>query len=200
MNLKNKKIILSKTNQLGDVIMGLAVAKAIKNIEPSCIIFFLATNYTQDLIKHFPAVNHFLNWDEMKNDTTDGMKSIQKVKADIIIHLRAKKKIAQAAKKAGIPLRIGSIYRLYNWFSCNKILNISRNNSSTLHDVQFDLKYITALKPDYKLPTMTNTKKLVSCNVTTINKNIYDLIDPTKFNLILHPKSITLLERVFVKG
>ena len=193
MELSSKRIILSKTNQIGDVLMGLAVANYIKSISKNCEIYFLSTSYTKDLIDYFPAVYHFLNWDELKRDESQAIETLKSIKADIIIHLRAQKQIARIAKRADIPLRIGSMYRIYNWIYCSKLMSISRSKWIRKHDVEFDLDYLKAIIPKYSKPDMRKIQKLLEFEVNNPEVHISKLIDPKKFNLILHPKTATQL-------
>ena len=111
MHLKNKRIILSKINQIGDVIFALPLASAIKQLEPSAHIIFLGTQYTQELIEHYPDVDEFADWGAIYQDENEiaAAKNLQKLQADVIVHVMANKPahlVCKVAKLAKIPIRI----------------------------------------------------------------------------------------------
>ncbi|MBL4647415.1 MAG: hypothetical protein JKY13_00410, partial [Gammaproteobacteria bacterium] len=65
MNLKNKRIILTKITEMGDVLATLPLASAIKKLEPTCHIIFLAREYTRTMIEHYQDVDAFVDWQKM---------------------------------------------------------------------------------------------------------------------------------------
>ena len=60
------KIILSRTDNLGDVILTLPMAGVLKQHFPGVHIVFLGKSYTRPLIDACEFVDEFLNWDELK--------------------------------------------------------------------------------------------------------------------------------------
>ena len=62
MKLDGKRILISKTNQIGDVIFALPLTSAIKKIYPTAQIIFLGREYTRALIEHYPDVDEFVDW------------------------------------------------------------------------------------------------------------------------------------------
>lgn len=179
MNLENKRILICKTNQIGDVSFALPLASAIKKAAPSATVLFLGRGYTQSLIRHYQDVDEFVDWERSKD--------LRPLKADIIINIQADHEIARQAKLAKIPVRIGTIRRLYNWRYCNKFVNVSRKKS-LLHESQLDMQYLKALglKSDYSYQEIIALRHYTSFELTP---SVRALLDPHKFNLILHPKT-----------
>ncbi len=188
MDLTNKRIIIAKTNQIGDVICALPIASALKKHEPSCKIIFMGRNITKELIEQYHDVDEFVNWDEL-NLTVEAatINSLKALNADVIIHVHPVKKIAQLAKQAGIPVRVGNSRRFYNWLNCNRLVKIKRKNSP-LHETQQDMLYLKVfrLKHQYTLDEIIALRRF---NAFTKPSNILSLIDNDRFNLILHPKT-----------
>lgn len=156
---------------------------------PECKILFLGRSYTREIIGLSKCVDEFINYDEIeKRPGGEAVIELKKYKADIFIHVFPKREIAQLAKKAGIPLRIGTTNRLYHWFTCNKLINLSRKNSE-LHEAQLNLKLLsfTGLNTSLALSDLKNYYGFE--NIPVLSEEVLKLIDKTKFNLILHPKS-----------
>ena len=101
MNLK--KIILSRTDAIGDVILTLPLTAYLKKVFPETEIIFLGKDYTKDIIENCPFVDSFISWDAIEKNAVS---EFQKINADAILHIFPKSQIAKAASKAGIPIRV----------------------------------------------------------------------------------------------
>lgn len=184
-----KKIIISRTDSIGDVILTLPVAGVLKKLYPKCNIVFFGQSYTQKIINACEYIDEFIDWEALdKLDEKKLTDSIRNIKADAIIHVFPRKKIARIARKAKIPYRLGTTNRLYHWGNCNKLLRISRKQSP-YHEAQLNLKLLLAFgaKELYDLKEIPTFYGLTK--VPPIPEDIHCLISNDRFNLILHPKS-----------
>ncbi|HXA00716.1 MAG TPA: glycosyltransferase family 9 protein [Cytophagaceae bacterium] len=178
-----KKIIISRTDNLGDVILTLPLAGILKSEFKDCEIFFIGKSYTRSIIESSIFIDHFIDREEIIKNA--GI--LNNIKADIIVHVYPDKRIARAAYKSNIPVRIGSSHRFYHWLYCNKKINFSRKNSS-LHEAELNQKLLEPLgiirRPATEIAGFYGMEK-----ITRLNQNQSALLDKNKFNLILHPKS-----------
>lgn len=173
-------IILSRTDSIGDVVLTLPMAGYIKQHFPNCKIIFLGRNYTRDVVALSKHVNEFVSWDDVE---------VRKnLKADVILHVFPVKEIAKQAKQNGIKLRVGTKNRLYHWLYCNKLVNLSRKNSP-LHESQLNIKLLDFLNipADVKLTDVKNNYGFTKAE--PLAEEWKSLIDRTRINVILHPKS-----------
>jgi len=194
-----KRIIISRTDNLGDVILTLPMAGILKKEIPGCYILFLGKKYTKPLIDACEYVDEFLDWDELRQRMEDGGWRMDngKLRADVILHVFPVKDIQKIAKAAKIPVRIGTSHRWFSWLYCNKLVHYSRKKS-TLHEAQLNLKLLEPLgiTKEFTLseiPSYYGLTKLTSSRVDELTSpSAYQLISSstqTVFNLILHPKS-----------
>lgn len=186
LTLKHKRIILSKTNQIGDVLFALPIASALKAKDPSCTIIFLGRQYTKALITHYKDVDEFADWEAISAlDQDAAVEAIKALNADIILHIFPRKEIVKLAKLANIPYRIGSYGRWYNWLYCNRLLKVSRKKSP-LHETQLDMQMLThfGIKQNFSLEEIIALQHFLPFEGTF---PALDLLKPNKFNLILHP-------------
>jgi heptosyltransferase III len=93
------------------------MAGFIKKYFPRSTVLFMGRTYTRDVVALSSFVDGFINYDELAA-SGDGAGVLQKFKADAIVHVFPRKEIAALAKKAGIPLRVGTTNRLFHWFNC----------------------------------------------------------------------------------
>jgi len=187
--MKIKSIILSRTDSLGDVILSLPLAGAIKKHNPEIKVFFLGRTYSKSIIEISDFVDEFLNYDEiLKKTKIEQIKIFSNFNADAIVHVFPNKEIAKLAKKSGIPIRIGTSHRTFHLLTCNKRPNFTRKNSD-LHEAQLNFKLLEPLgiNTEYNLDEIS---ELYGYNTfSDLDEKFSNLISHKRFNLILHPKS-----------
>jgi len=174
--MNDEKILLSRTDNLGDVILTLPMAGVIKNHFPDCSIYFLGKDYTESIVKRSVNIDNFINIERLDEN------SLQDI--DCLIHVLPVKKIARLGKRQKIPMRIGTSHRMYHWWTCNKLVNLGRKKSD-LHESQLNLKLLKPLKihPDIDLYEMHHFLGWQNSRKT------YPELLLDNFNLIFHPKS-----------
>lgn len=178
--------IISRADAIGDVVLTLPMAGVLKKHYPNSTVLFLGRTYTQPIVACCTAVDGFINYDNYSS--VDALaQALKQTNADAIIHVFPKKEIAQAAKKAGIAMRIGTSHRWFNWLTCNYRVNFSRKNSN-LHEAELNLKLLQPFK--IKVLAKEDLANLMAFNpVEPLPSNIEALLQPNKFNLVLHPLS-----------
>ena len=173
-------IILSRTDSIGDVVLTLPMAGYIKQYFPNCKIIFLGRNYTRDVVALTEHVDEFVSWDDVE--------ARKNLKADVILHVFPVKEIAKQAKQNGIKLRVGTKNRLYHWFFCNKLMNLSRKNSE-LHESQLNIKLLSFLNTPTEVKLEDVKRYYGFTKAEPLAEEWKVLIDKSKTNVILHPKS-----------
>ena len=171
----NPTIIISRTDNLGDVVLTLPLAIYLKQRWPQSHIIFLARDYASAVVKACPAVDQFLSADNL----------LILPKADIILHVAPNKKMAQLAKQAGIPIRIGTNRRWYHWLTCNRLVNVTRKNS-LLHEAQLNFKLLKPLrlKTNFSLADIAALQPIQ--HSTKPSAKIRKFLDKNRFNLVIH--------------
>jgi heptosyltransferase III len=140
----NEKILLIRTDRVGDLVLSTPVAEAIKRVYPRSFITFLASPYTQEILKSNPFV------DEVISDNCRGIKGffpllkmIRSKKFDVAIFLFPRWRLSFSIFLAGIKIRIGTAYRAYSPFFNYKI----RKHRKTIekHELEYNLDMLSAL-------------------------------------------------------
>lgn len=185
-----RKIILSRTDSIGDVVLTLPMAGILKEMFPDCYIIFLGKDYTRDVVALSGHVDEFISWDNILNlnDSGQQIERLAKTEADTIIHVFPDKEIARLSKKAGIQNRIGTTGRMYHYFTCNKLVRFSRRRSD-LHEAQLNMKLLRPLGWNKELQLTEIIPYYGFSNFPELSKEFDSLIDPERTTLILHPKS-----------
>ena len=183
------KIVLSRTDSIGDVILTLPMAGVLKKKFPNVPIVFLGKNYTKDVIETSSFIDEFMSIDELtKLSTRAQINYIKQQNFSHCIHVFPKKEIACLMRKAGVPYRIGTTNRLYHWFTCNKLIKLSRKKSN-LHEAQLNCKLVSALTitADFSLEDLTSNYGFDK--IIPLSESYNSLLSKNKTNIIIHAKS-----------
>ena len=180
------RIIISRTDSIGDVILTLPLCVWLKKQFPQTELIFLGRSYTKDIIACFDVVDTFLNFDDFSSFPTS--ERIAKLKADCIIHVFPNREIATLSKKAKIPMRIGTARRIFHLLTCNHRLNFSRKRS-LLHESQLNFELLKPLGLN-EIPSFDSLfQSLNHFNIPTVSlPSEFSGIDLSN-TIILHPKS-----------
>ncbi|MDP4188726.1 MAG: glycosyltransferase family 9 protein [Bacteroidota bacterium] len=186
---RNTTFIISRTDNIGDVILTLPMAGILKKYYPDCRIVFLGKTYTKPIVETSEFIDSFLDWDQLKSmEYARQVETFKKLKADVIVHVFPRKEIAKLACDARIPLRIGTSHRPYNWFFCNENVHFSRKKSD-LHEAQLNTILLRQLIPETPVPLSEIPAYFGTTKIKPLNSELSDLLSPSLTNVILHPKT-----------
>ena len=181
-----KNIIISRTDSIGDVVLTIPMAAVLKNHFPEMKIGFLGKAYTKPVIEACKNIDFFIDINDFLGKGDFVLPNGEKPEA--ILHVLPVKKIAYHAKQLHIPLRIGTTNRWYHWFTCNKLVKLSRKKSP-LHEAQLNLKLLSALGIEKDFSLLEIEKLFGLVKLEPLQPRFENLIDKNKYNIIFHPKS-----------
>ncbi len=194
-DLNGKRIVISRTDSIGDVMLTLPLCAYIREHWENTKIIFLGRSYTKAVIDAYEAVDEFSDWDEIRNRSSpERVESIRELKADVFIHVFPDKELAQLAKKARIPIRVGTAHRSYHLLTCNYRPSFTRKRSD-LHEAQLNHRLLEPFGLT-EVPTMEALNETCRWFTPPCMNTEAVLPDDFPFNLqatvhkyILHPKS-----------
>jgi ADP-heptose:LPS heptosyltransferase/glycosyltransferase involved in cell wall biosynthesis len=184
-----KKILISRTDSIGDVMLTLPVIGFLKKEIPAVKIYFLGKEYTEEVVNAYPDVDYFLNWSDIsQRPEKEQVEFFKELNIDLIIHVFPRKEIAKISYLSKIPLNIGTSNRWYHWAYCNKKVWMTRKRSN-LHESQLNFKLLQPIGLD-EVPSLDFICQFYQLKVKKdLPVDIYNSLAPDKFNIILHPKS-----------
>ncbi|MCX7862408.1 MAG: glycosyltransferase family 9 protein [Bacteroidales bacterium] len=187
----HQRIIISRTDKIGDVVLTLPLAGFLKKHYPHSYIIFLGNNYTKPILETCENIDKIVEWNKIKEyPIRKQIKFFRKLNADTIIHVYPNKKIALLAKLAQIKHRIGTSHRWYHLISCNQLVHLGRKNSEK-HEIELNFELLKPiLKEKFSIPSEQEIQHLYGLTkVLPVPERLFSIIDRNKFNLIIHPKS-----------
>ncbi len=128
-----KKILLSRTDKLGDLVLAIPLATALKR--DGNYVGFLVRKYQAPLLEHHPDVDEILFIEKVKPRDLNNF--------DVFIDVFPRFKTALLAFRAGIKTRIGTAYRLWS-FLYNRRVKLHRRPSVT-HEYIYNFKLLEPL-------------------------------------------------------
>lgn len=182
-----KNFLISRTDAIGDIVLTLPMAGVLKKYFPGSKVLFFGSTYTEAVIRTSKHVDAFINYDLFLK-SGNRQEFLKNLEVDTVIHVFPRKQIAVAAKQAGIANRIGTTHRFFHWLNCNYKVALGRKNSD-LHEAQLNLKLLQPLgiKNDFSQTEIFSFYGMEK--IKPLREDFEKLLDNSKFNLILHPKS-----------
>ncbi len=184
-----KRIIISRTDAIGDVILTLPMAGILKQQIPELQIIFFGKTYTEAVVRCSEHIDEFVNFDDfIKLDENERITFIKNINADVILHVFPRKEIAYAAKHANINTRIGTSHRLYHLITCNKRISFTRKNSD-LHEAQLNLKLLAGLNIDTAFSLEEIAAHYGFIKIPVVADYYRRITDTKRLNVVIHPRS-----------
>ncbi len=135
-------ILLNRTDSIGDAVLTLPMAACLKQRFPDARLVYLGRALTRDVIAAAPVYDGFLDWDVLR--ALPPAEAAARVRAegfDAAVHVQPRKPVARLLADARIPLRIGTLRRLYHLWTCNRWVNLSRKRSRR-HQAEMNLELL----------------------------------------------------------
>lgn len=186
-----KRIIISRTDSIGDVMLTLPMCVWLKQTIKDVQLIYLGRNYTQPVVECFSVIDEFVDWKAIESlPTSQRFEALKELHADAIIHVFPNKDVASLAKKARIPMRIGTSHRSFHLLTCNHRLNFSRKNSN-LHEAQLNFELLrpfglTAIPTLEEITAMTGAFEITHHHLP---EEVAGQLKKACRSVILHPKS-----------
>lgn len=191
INLNHKRVVVSRTDSIGDVMLTLPICAWIKDQFPSAYIIFLGKGYTKPVVEAYQKVDEYHDWAEIeKREPNEQLEHFKAFNADAIIHVFPNKAISKLAKSAQIPVRVGTSHRSFHLFSCNYRINFTRKNSE-FHEAQLNHELLRPFGLN-QLPTIEQinaTTRFFSPETVDLPSFVSKALERAERSTILHPKS-----------
>ncbi|MDD2982101.1 MAG: glycosyltransferase family 9 protein [Crocinitomicaceae bacterium] len=192
IDLNNKRILISRTDSIGDVVLTLPICAWIKKKFPSSTIIFLGNTYTQPILECFPQIDEVMEWSALQQmPEANKVDVLRAKKIDVCIHVFPRRELASLVRKAKIETRVGTSHRSYHLLTCNVRLNFSRK-SSDFHESQLNFEL---LKPFgiKELPSLEEINELIqSFKIPQVElpEAIEQMLNNPLPKIIFHPRSL----------
>ena len=146
-----RKILLVRTDRIGDTLLTLPVVKPIKERWPDCKIDFLARTYTHPILRNVKEIGQILNYDP--EGVHRGIRGhqllateIQQQNYEAAILFYPRFGLTSALWWAGIPRRIGTSHRWYSFLLTDRVQQSRKE--CLKHEAEYNLDLLEPLIQD----------------------------------------------------
>jgi heptosyltransferase III len=143
-----KKILIVRNDRIGDVVLTLPMATAIKRRFPQAEVHFLLRAYTAALATKHPDVGKVVIVPDSLEDHAAYdrcLREIRSEKYDLALVVHSKGDVARLVRDAKIPFRMGSGLRLHFWRY--NVLVFQRRRQPKRHELDYNLDMIRDYVP-----------------------------------------------------
>ncbi|MBS1903372.1 MAG: glycosyltransferase family 9 protein [Bacteroidetes bacterium] len=139
-----KKILIVRTDKIGDMVLTLPMAQAIKLADPECRVVFMSQPYTTPIVKLSRFVDEIVEYDG--SYYWGLIKAFRRIRPDAVVLLSPKARYAIASFFAGIPIRVGKGYRWYSFFTNRNVFEHRR--TAERNEAAYNLRMLASLGID----------------------------------------------------
>jgi len=187
-----KKILIVRTDRIGDVVLSLPMASFIKRRYPGCKVTFMLREYTKPLAESNPDIDEIILLKENKGrvSITGNAALVKSGYYDTCIAVYPTFRIALFLFLSGIKNRIGTGYRLYSFLFNKKIYEHRKHGKH--HELEHNINMLKMIGIEER-----PTPQSVPFNIHSNEKSrhiIENEFDSKKINtplqtVIIHPGS-----------
>jgi heptosyltransferase-2 len=188
MKQQINRILLIRTDRIGDVVLTTPAASVLREYFPGARITFMVNPYTKPLLQQHRYIDEILVYEPEGQHRGIGghLKLAQELRErnfDAAILFYPRPALAAALKMVNIPLRIGVGYRWYSFLLTHRIYEHRKHGQK--HELEHNL---TLLKPlIQELPSSVRFDFDVSPQLESWRKVALEKINITTKYIILHP-------------
>ncbi len=140
------RILIVRTDRIGDVVLTLPMADILRLNHPDAYIAMMVNRYTSELVQNSSSVDETILYDDTKGLVPfyKMLKIIRNHKFDVAFIAFPRFRIALLLFLAGVKLRVGSGYRFYS-ILFNKRIYEHRKDAKK-HELEYNLSLLKGLR------------------------------------------------------
>lgn len=140
-----QKILIVRTDRIGDVVLSLPMAELIKQKYPKCKVAYFLRRYTSPLLGGNPFIDEVIVADESQSEILF-KKNLKKLKAkgfDTCVVVNPTLRISLMMFLAGIRNRIGTGYRWYSFLFNRKVFEHRKYGEK--HELEYNISLLNII-------------------------------------------------------
>jgi ADP-heptose:LPS heptosyltransferase len=154
------RYIVVRTDRIGDLILSLPVAEAIKEGDPGAEVCYVTSPRTSEIARACPFIDRVIEYDETAGgigQVFELARAVKKVRAETALILRPTLRVAIAVALAGVRRRVGTAYRFYSFLFTRTVKE--HRKLAERHEAEYNLSCVRAIL-DIKERTYTPVIKV----------------------------------------
>jgi len=183
------KILISRSDRLGDLILALPFIESIAQRFPKCQIDVLASLYASPILENNKYINGIVRvlTEQLavnKRYRKEIQRSIKMEEYKAVVVLYPERHVSRMYYKAGIPIRIGTAGRFHSVFFSHHLLHTRKANKK--HECEYNLDFLQFFDDG---PTVTKPTVYPSEKELANARRILSEFEVGEKFVVLHPGS-----------
>ena len=140
------RYIVVRTDRIGDLVLSLPVAEAIKDGDPGSEVHYVTSPHASEIARACPFIDGVIEYDETSRDVRGVLRLAREVKAlkpATALVLRPTLKAAAAIALAGVRRRVGTAYRYYSFLFTKTVKD--HRKFAERHEAEYNLRCLGAV-------------------------------------------------------
>lgn len=172
-------VLIVRPDGIGDEILCLPVATALRQLMPQARITFLSSEYAAPLLQHHPDLDEV--WSVTGQESVSDLVNLFRRDADAAIFLKPFRRLMWAAFLARVPARVATGYRWYSLLANRRVYEHRKDFSK--HETAYNVGMLTGL--GLTPPPVTAPKLVVTDEERrSARERLQDITAP---RVVLHP-------------
>lgn len=160
--LKPRRILIVRTDALGDLVLSLPLVAALKQKYPGCAVGLLVRPYAASVARAAQGVDEVVTWTDQDADSParEGKATLQAGHWDAVVFAYPDAEVAIAAKKAAIATRCGTARRRHMFFRLTHRNWDGRKDSGgheSWHGLRLLMPFGVSAEGDFRRATYLNS-------------------------------------------
>lgn len=139
------RILVSRTDKLGDLILALPFVETIKVRYPECRVSVMASLYASPILEHNDSIDGIVR---VQNDQLiasrhyrkDLEQKLRRARYKVAVMLYPERHISRLLHRIGLPIRIGTAGRFHSVYYTHRLLHSRKANKK--HESQYNLDFL----------------------------------------------------------
>jgi heptosyltransferase-3 len=190
VNHQPQRILIVRTDRIGDVILTLPMAQALKRHFPGAVIGMFIQKYTAEIVEGNSSVDLILLYDDGTKPFSflSLVATLRSHRFDAVFHTHPRFHLALMTWIAGIPVRIGTGYRWYSFLFNRKVFE--HRKDARHHELEYNLHLLQVLDCPVENADVVPRLDIPDAVVDTIRQNLnhHGVKEGNKI-IIIHPGS-----------
>src|SRR3972149_8448393 len=143
LNQEYRRFLIVRTDRIGDVILTLPMARALKLRRPDAHVAVLIRSYTAELARADRNVDEIIALDGGRPSWTGTIARLREAQFDVVFHTHPMARLAFIALLAGIPVRVGTGFRWYSFLFNRRVYE--HRKDAARHELEYNLNLLGAV-------------------------------------------------------
>jgi heptosyltransferase-3 len=183
------RLLVSRSDKLGDLILAIPFVESLKLRYPDCSIEVLASLYASPVLENNNRIDRIVRVqnDQLQKDTLyrkDLRRRLKQANYKAVVALYPERLVSQLFYAVGIPHRIGTVGRFHSVYYNHRFLHSRKANLK--HEAEYNLDFLAYFRPGQTvaLPEVRPTEK----EIAAAQRLLFEAGINSPF-VVLHPGS-----------